>query len=129
MKNLFFLLFSLSFLNTLHPQTNNIKNIFEEYNYSKDSFFVGGTLTKFQLNTEVENIFLEEFNYITQANSFKQTIIHPKPDVWRWERYDNFINFANENNLTMRVHGPISPQASNWVKDDGRTKEELTHIL
>jgi GH35 family endo-1,4-beta-xylanase len=101
----------------------------EEFNYSPDSFFVGGTLTKFQLNTELENIFLEEFNYLTPANSFKQTIIHPKPDVWRWDRYDNFINFANENNLTLRVHGPISPQASKWVKDDGRTKEELSLIL
>ena len=129
MKNLFFLLFTVFFLNTLHSQTNNVKNILEEYNYSKDSFFVGGTLNKFQLNTEVENIFLEEFNYLTPANSFKQTVIHPKPDVWRWERYDNFINFANENNLMLRVHGPISPQASKWVKDDSRTKEELYLIL
>jgi GH35 family endo-1,4-beta-xylanase len=116
-------------LNTLHSQTNNVKNILEEYNYSKDSFFVGGTLNKFQLNTEVENIFLEEFNYLTPANSFKQTVIHPKPDVWRWERYDSFMNFANENNLMLRVHGPISPQASKWVKDDSRTKEELSLIL
>ena len=60
MKNLFFLLFTVLFLNTLHSQTNNVKNILEEYNYSTDSFFVGGTLTKFQLNTEVENIFLKE---------------------------------------------------------------------
>ena len=29
----------------------------------------------------------------------------------------------------MRVHGPISPQASKWVKDDLRTKEELSNIL
>ena len=129
MKNLFFLLFTVLFLNTLHSQTNNVKNILEEYNYSTDSFFVGGTLTKFQLNTELENIFLKEFNYLTPANSFKQTVIHPKPDVWRWERYDSFMNFANENNLMLRVHGPISPQASKWVKDDSRTKEELSLIL
>ena len=129
MKNTFFLLFTALFLNTLHSQTNNVKNILEEYNYSTDSFFVGGTLNKFQLNTELENIFLKEFNYLTPANSFKQTVIHPKPDVWRWERYDNFINFANKNNLILRVHGPISPQASKWVKDDSRTKEELSFIL
>ena len=39
------------------------------------------------------------------------------------------MNFANENNLMLRVHGPISPQASKWVKDDSRTKEELSLIL
>ena len=129
MKKLIFFTICSIFLKTLHSQTNKVKNILEEYNYSTDSFFVGGTLTKFHLNTEVENIFLEEFNYLTPANSFKQTVIHPKPDIWRWDRYDNFINFANENNLILRVHGPISPQASKWVKDDSRTKEELSLIL
>ena len=117
-------------LNTISSQNNhNIKNIIEEFNYSKDSFFIGASLNHFQLNTEIEKIFLKEFNYLTPANSFKQTVIHPKPDVWRWNRYNDFINFANENNLFVRVHGPISPQASKWVKDDLRTKEELSNIL
>ena len=80
-------------------------------------------------DTDIEELFLKEFNYLTPANSFKQTVIHPKPDVWRWERYDSFMNFTNKNNLMLRVHGPISPQASKWVKDDGRTKEELSLIL
>ena len=124
---LFYTVFSFF---TIHSQMdNNVKNILKEFKYSSDSFFVGGTLFNFQLNTEIENIFLEEFNYLTPANSFKQTVIHPKPDIWRWERYNNFINFANENNLTLRVHGPISPQASKWVKEDVRTKEELSLIL
>tara|TARA_B100000767_G_scaffold107745_1_gene103268 strand:- start:2000 stop:3082 length:1083 start_codon:yes stop_codon:yes gene_type:complete len=130
MNNLIcFLSTVFSFL-TIHSQTDNyIKNILEEFNYSTDSFFVGGTINKFQLDTEIEKTFLKEFSYLTPANSFKQTVIHPKPDVWRWDRHNNFINFANENNLTLRVHGPISPQASKWVKDDVRTKEELTLIL
>ena len=130
MNNLIcFLSTVFSFL-TIHSQTDNyIKNILEEFNYSTDSFFIGGTINKFQLDTEIEKTFLKEFSYLTPANSFKQTVIHPKPDVWRWDRYNNFINFANENNLTLRVHGPISPQASKWVKDDVRTKEELTLIL
>ena len=118
------------------PVSDNIKEkIHEElvnsseFNYSKDSFFIGATLNHFQLDTEIEKIFLKDFNYLTPANSFKQTIIHPKPDVWRWNRYNDFIDFANENDLFLRVHGPISPQASKWVKDDLRTKEELSIIL
>ena len=130
MKNLFYLLCMVFLFNTIHSQTeDNIRKILEEFKYSPDSFFVGGTLFNFQLNTEIEKIFLKEFNYLTPANSFKQTVVHPKPDVWKWDRCDNFINFANENNLTLRVHGPISPQASKWVKDDVRTKEELSLIL
>ena len=58
-------------------------------------------------------------------NSFKQTIVHPEPDQWNWERVDAFLDFANKNNLQMRVHGPIGPQSSTWAKTDSRTNEEL----
>ena len=58
-------------------------------------------------------------------NSFKQTIVHPEPDKWNWERADAFLDFSNKNNLQMRVHGPIGPQSSIWAKTDSRTKEEL----
>ena len=130
MKNLFYFFPLVFSLTTIHSQTNNnIKIILEEYNYSPDSFFVGATLNHFQLNTEVEKIFIKEFKYLTPANSFKQTIIHPKPNVWRWGRCNDFLNFANENNLTLRVHGPISPQSSKWAKEDIRTKDELILIL
>ena len=108
---------------------NSIKEIIKDYNYSPDSLFIGASLNHFQLNTSDENLFLNEFNYITPANSFKQTIIHPKPDVWKWDRANNFIEFSKENNLNVRVHGPISPQASKWVKDDNRTALELNNIL
>ena len=129
--NKLFLFLSAAFLfNTINGQNNiSIKNIIKDNNYSKDSFFIGGTFNHFQLNTDIEELFLKEFNYLTPANSFKQTVIHPKPNVWRWERYNDFINFANENDLILRVHGPISPQASKWVKDDIRTKDELSIIL
>ena len=130
MKKLIGSIWIICSLNTILSQNNQtIKNIIEEFNYSKDSFFIGASLNHFQLDTEIEKIFLKDFNYLTPANSFKQTIIHPKPDVWRWNRYNDFIDFANENDLFLRVHGPISPQASKWVKDDLRTKEELSIIL
>ena len=53
-------------------------------------------------------------------------IIISKPDKWNWERVDAFLDFANTNNLQMRVHGPIGPQSSTWAKTDSRTKEELS---
>ena len=55
----------------------------------------------------------------------KQQVVHPKPGVWRWKKIDEFIKFSNQHNLDVRLHGPISPQASSWAKEDNRTPEEL----
>ena len=93
--------------------------------YNTDTFKFGATLNFFQFNTNVETLFLKEFDYLVAENSFKQTIVHPEPNVWNWERADAFLDFANKNNLQLRVHGPIGPQSSNWAKTDSRTKDEL----
>lgn len=103
----------------------HIKSTLESAGYASDSFFLGASLNHFQLNTNLENLFLSEFNYLTPANAFKQTRIHPKPNVWKWDRAQNFIDFANKHNLTVRIHGPMSPQASKWAKNDERTPQEL----
>ena len=95
-------------------------------NYDVDKFKLGATLNFYQLNSNVQQLFLKEFNYTTSENSFKQTIVHPDPDTWNWERVDAFINFANAHNIEMRVHGPVGPQSSVWAKDDARTIEELS---
>lgn len=95
-------------------------------NYDVDKFKLGATLNFYQLNSNVQQLFLKEFNYTTAENSFKQTIVHPDPDTWNWERVDAFINFANIHNIEMRVHGPVGPQSSVWAKDDARTIEELS---
>ncbi|MEC7814402.1 MAG: endo-1,4-beta-xylanase, partial [Bacteroidota bacterium] len=130
MKKSFFLILGIvQYLLICSQNQISFKNIIKDYNYSIDSFFIGASLNHFQLNSQAENLFLNEFNYLTPANAFKQTIIHPRPNIWKWEKCNDFINFANENNLVLRVHGPISPQSSKWAKDDERTKEELTLIL
>ena len=46
----------------------------------------------------------------------KQARIHPKPGVWDWNRIDDYLDFADKNKITLRIHGPISPQASHWAK-------------
>ncbi len=74
-------------------------------------------------------MFLKDFKYLTTANAAKQTRIHPTPDTWNWKLVEDFIEFANKNNLIVRLHGPISPQASKWVKQDHRTPEELETML
>ena len=104
--------------------TDSFKKIMSD-EYNTDTFKFGATLNFFQFNSNVEDLFLKEFDYVVAENSFKQTIVHPEPDQWNWERVDAFLDFANKNNLKMRVHGPIGPQSSTWAKTDSRTNEEL----
>ena len=84
----------------------SIKNILQDNEYDLNSFYVGATLNHSQLNTPVEDLFLSEFNYSTPENCSKQAQIHPSPGVWRWKKFDDYLDFANKNNITLRVHGP-----------------------
>ena len=92
---------------------------------TNSDLLVGATLNHHELNTRKETLYLENFRYLTPANAAKQTRIHPRPDSWNWEPINDFINFAAKNNLIVRLHGPISPQASRWAKNDNRTAAEL----
>jgi endo-1,4-beta-xylanase len=97
--------------------------------YLTNGILVGATLNHYELNTKKEVKFLKDFKYLTPANAAKQSRIHPKPNDWNWDEVDDFINFANQHNLVLRLHGPISPQASKWAKTDNRTAPELEKNL
>ena len=90
---------------------------------------VGATLNYRELNTIKGKLFLKDFNYLTPANAAKQSRVHPNPTVWKWQQIDDFINFSKKHNIQVRLHGPISPQASKWAKQDYRTAEELEAIM
>ena len=102
-----------------------IKNLISEKGYDPDQVYIGATLNHRQLNTKVSDLFLQEFTYSTPENCAKQARIHPKPGVWDWNLINDYLDFADKNNITLRIHGPISPQASHWAKTDSRTKKEL----
>ena len=132
-KSTIFLLLFTALLqpnNCFGQKSNNdneysIKNILIENGYNLNSFYVGATLNHSQLNTPIEKLFLSEFTYSTPENCSKQAIIHPRPGVWNWKKLEDYLKFANKNDITLRVHGPVSPQASKWAKNDSRTKKEL----
>ena len=66
-----------------------------------------------------------EFSYLTPGNSFKQTQCHPNPSKMDWSTADPWITEARKYGQVIRIHGPISPQCSQWAKDMSRTAEEL----
>ncbi len=93
--------------------------------YPEENLVVGAACHEHFLGTKTETILDKEFGYVTPANDFKQSYVHPEPGVWKWENSDTWVNHCRENNQVMRLHAPISPQCSPWAKDDSRTAEEL----
>lgn len=79
-----------------------------------------------KLSTEIAD---REFSYITPANDFKQSYIHPTFEHWRWKQSDTYLEYAKSKGQLLRLHSPISPQCSKWVKEDNRTADELTQML
>ncbi len=97
--------------------------------YTDSNVYIGGTTAAPYWGTFSEEILNSEFSYVTPANGFKQTQIHPEPGKYNWETSDAWIQKAQNNNQVVRMHSPISPQCSQWAKDDSRTGEELLQNL
>ena len=98
-------------------------------NTSIDKLSIGATLNHHELGGKKEELFLKDFKFLTPANAAKQQRVYPRPGVWQWDRIEEFLEFSKSHNLTLRVHGPISPQASKWAKEDHRTAQELEEVM
>jgi len=132
-KNNKYFILSLILLNTSvllaqETDTASIKAILLNY-FPSGNLFVGSACHERFLGTETETILNREFSYVTPANEFKQTYIHSQPGVYQWDKSDTWIKQCSDNNQIMRLHAPISPQCSKWVKDDSRTPQELDMML
>ena len=98
-------------------------------NNSNNKLQIGATLNHHELGGEKAELFLKDFKFLTPANAAKQQRLYPRPGVWQWDRIEEFLEFSKSHNLTLRVHGPISPQASKWAKEDHRTAQELEEVM
>ncbi|WP_281614431.1 endo-1,4-beta-xylanase [Flammeovirga sp. SubArs3] len=110
------------------PKGRRYKEIIED-KYPNNNVFVGATSGFLEATGPISQLLSSEFRYITPANEFKQTHIHPEPGVWNWDFPDEWIEFAEKNNQLVRIHGPISPQCSKWAMNDERKPEELEQNL
>ena len=94
-----------------------------------ENFLVGSTLIHRELKSNYANLFIKDFKYLTAMNAAKQSNINPTSGSWKWDQIDNFVQFSNDNKLLFRLHSPIGPQCSKWIKDDARTPDELMASL
>ena len=72
----------------------------------KDAFKIGAAVSSFELsgrNPEYEALILKNFNTLTPGNELKPESLHPRPDVWNWERADRYVDFAVEHDIEVHV--------------------------
>ena len=110
------------------PNGRRLKQIVAE-NFPNGNVFIGGTTGWRKRPKGAGQILDREFSYITPENDFKQRKIHPRPNVWNWEEADAWVEHCQKIGQTLRLHGPISPQCSDWAKKDHRTAQELRENL
>jgi len=110
------------------PKGTPIKELVDA-NFNSDSVYIGSTVAYGYLRTPSADLLAQQFSYTTPENAGKQSTVNPKPGVWRWDKIDEIIRYAEKNNITVRLHGPISPQASKWAKTDSRTADELLPVM
>lgn len=112
----------------LSAQPETIRAILEEY-YPAGQLYIGAASHPWKFGRTSGVILDREFSYSTPTNDFKQTVVHPEPGVWSWERPDSWITHSLEHGQLVRMHCPVSPQCSPWAKQDDRTTEELSLML
>jgi GH35 family endo-1,4-beta-xylanase len=103
--------------------------VFVKKNFEPGQVYIGSTVAYSYLKTPAAQLLAQQFSYTTPENAVKQSAVHPEPGVWRWKKISDIVKFAEENDITVRLHGPVSPQASKWAKQDNRTPEELDKIM
>lgn len=90
---------------------------------------VGGTISYPKLGTSAETVINREFKFVTPANAFKQTAVHPEPGKWNWKKADFWVDRCEQRGEIMRLHACVSPQCSAWAEQDHRKPAELLQLM
>ena len=87
----------------------------------KDAFLIGmaGDLPGRYSEQEM-SLAAEHFNAITPENCMKPERVHPDENVWRFERPDALVQWADDNNMVVHGHTLVwHAQTSDWFFRDG----------
>ena len=110
------------------PDGRRIRDIVDE-KHPDGEFLVGATTGSWAFGQSVAKVMDREYSYVTPENDFKQSVIRADPNAWNWSRADAWIQHIIDNGQVLRMHGPISPQCSQWAREDDRTAAELAAEL
>ena len=92
-----------------------------------DSFLIGAAVSSFNFSDrspETRDLLLKHFNAISPDNELKPESLHPRPDVWNFERADNYCSFGRENGMWILGHTLCWHNQTPdffWTRPDGST--------
>ena len=92
-----------------------------------DSFLIGAAISSFNFSDrspETRDLLLKHFNAISPDNELKPESLHPRPDVWNFERADNYCSFGRENGMWILGHTLCWHNQTPdffWTRPDGST--------
>lgn len=87
-------------------------------------------LAPFQKDANYRSIMAQEFKMIVPENNWKFAFTHPTRERYDFKYIDQFMAFAQANNMEMRGH-PLAwhLQLPRWVQDGNFTRDEWMAIL
>jgi len=95
---------------------NSLKDAF------KKDFYIGTAVAYDQISGKNENsvaLIESQFNSITSENCLKWDFVHPKPNVYEFEKADEFVAFGEKNKMFIVGHVLIyQEQVPDWVFQD-----------
>ena len=72
-----------------------------------DSFLIGAAISTFNFSDrspETRDLLLKHFNTISPDNELKPQSLHPRPDVWNFQRADAYCQFGKDNGMYVLGH-------------------------
>jgi GH35 family endo-1,4-beta-xylanase len=103
----------------------------------KDHFLIGaaGDLPG-NYSDQEKALVKEHFNVVTPENCMKPALVHPREDVWRFERPDALVKWCADNNIAVFGHTLVwHAQTNDWFFRDAdkatvtRRLKEHIHTL
>jgi endo-1,4-beta-xylanase len=89
--------------------------------YKKD-FYIGTAVAYDQISGKDANaasLIESQFNSITSENCLKWDLVHPEPNVYKFEQADRFVAFGEKNKMSIIGHILIDrEQVPDWVFQD-----------
>lgn len=113
-------------------QTGSLPDIPLKDAYS-DCFQIGAAISPFNFSDrdpETRSLILKHFNAISPDNDLKPESLHPSPDVWNFQRADDYCLFGKENGMWILGHTLCwhnQTPSFFWTKPNGQTmsKDEI----
>ncbi|MDG5472351.1 endo-1,4-beta-xylanase [Jeotgalibacillus sp. ET6] len=77
-----------------------------------------------------QEILLREFNHLTIENEMKMAAIHPEKDRFSFDRTDELIELAEENDMEIRGHTLVwGEEIPQWVYEQAVDEERTKQVL